>query len=136
MYLCIEGIPSHIIVTYPVHIIHTRHHERIVSSSKDEDVVLDRVVTVVEISVPAGNSKRFVIIFSDVFLLSVGKDKLRNPDTSFLFSFESVHADVSLHVEQLQPEVVPGDVEVELVSQLLTNLVNLKNGDQVNLVQH
>ena len=132
-YLSIKRIPPHIIVTNPVNIIHTGHHERIISSIKNKDIVLHGVIAVFKIIVSSCNRKRFVVIFSNVFLLCVGKDKLRNPDSPLLFSCECVHVEVGLHVEQLQPEVVPGDVEVELVAQLLPNLINLKDGDEVNL---
>jgi hypothetical protein len=46
---------------------------------------------------------------------------------------QGVHVDVVLHVVELQAEVIPGHVQVELVSEYLSNLVNAQNLDQVNL---
>ena len=82
------------------------------------------------------NSESLWIVDSVDLRLSVGEDQRRHPDSLFLCVRQCVHVDVRLHVVQLQPEVVPSHVEVELVAKDLPDFVDVQNLDQVDRDQH
>ena len=82
------------------------------------------------------DSKCLWVIFSVDFILGVGKDQRRHPDSLFLCVRQSVHVDVRLHVVQLQSEVVPSHNQVELVAKNLIDFVDVQNLDQVNCDQN
>ena len=82
--------------------------------------------------IPPCNSKCFWVVDSVHLRLCVGKDQGGNPDPLLLRVGQSVHVDVALHVVQLQSEVVPRHIQVELVPKDLSDLVDIQDFDQVN----
>ena len=82
------------------------------------------------------NSKRLWVVDRVHLRLSVGEDQGRHPDSLLLCVRQRVHVDVRLHVVQLQTEVVPSHVEVELVAKDLPNFIDVQNLDQVYLDKH
>ena len=79
------------------------------------------------------NSKSLWVIDSVDFLLCVGKDQGRNPNSLFFRVRQGVHVDVGLHVVEHQTEVIPCQKQAELSDKSLTYLINLKNCIQINL---
>ena len=78
------------------------------------------------------NGKSLWVVDSVILCLCVRKDQRGNPDSFFLRVSQSVHVDVAFHVVQLQPEVVPCHVQVELVPKDLSDLIDVQDLDQVN----
>ena len=56
-----------------------------------------------------------------------------HPNALFLIRGQSVHVDVGLHIEELQAEIIPGDVELELDEDILADLIDVQDGDEVHL---
>ena len=73
------------------------------------------------------NCKRFWVIDCVDFLLCVGEDQGRNPDSLFFRVRQGVHVDVTLHVVELEPVVVPHHGQLELGGEQLTDLVEFQN---------
>ena len=61
------------------------------------------------------------------------EDNDGHPNALLLVRGQCVHVDVGLHVEELESEVIPGDVEFELDQDVLTHLIDVKDGEEVHL---
>ena len=105
--------------------IHTGHKKGVGDSIEYKIVVFHIIIAVFgSINSPC-NGKCFVVILCCFLVLRVCKHQLGYPDALLLLGSEGVHVDVHLHVVQLQPEVIPSDVQVELVGELLSYFINL-----------
>ena len=91
------------------------------------------MIPVCEVALAARHDLPLLVIDRADHALRVGEGQTRDPDHVPLAVRQGVHVDVPLHVEELDPVVVPHHGQLELGREQLTDLVEFQNLIQLHL---
>ena len=80
-----------------------------------------------EVAVATRHDLSLLVVDRVHLALRVGEHQARHPDHAPFGVGQRVHVDVPLHVEELDPVVVPHHGELELGGEQFTDLVEFQN---------